>query len=64
MQDTGFAGVSQEEHPGIAFVKVDTTNEELGKLADEEAVSVLPTFKFYSGGKEVHMRTSVLQWLR
>ncbi len=34
-------------------MKVDTTDEELGKLADEEGVSVLPTFKFYKDGKEV-----------
>ena len=34
-------------------MKIDTTDEELAKLADEEAVTVLPTFKFYKDGKEV-----------
>ena len=43
----------QEEHPEINFVKVDTTDEELAKLADEEGVTVLPTFKFYRESKEV-----------
>ena len=43
----------QEEHPEITIVKIDTTDEELSKLADEEAVTVLPTFKFFKDGKEV-----------
>ena len=43
----------QEEHPEITIVKIDTTDEELGKLADEEGITVLPTFKFYKDGKEV-----------
>ena len=46
----------QEEHPDIAFVKIDTTDEEMSKVAEEEAVSVLPTFKFYKDGKEVCFR--------
>lgn len=40
-------------------MKVDTTDEELGKLADEEGVSILPTFKFYKEGQEVR----AIKWL-
>ncbi len=43
----------QEKHPEITFVKADTTNEELEGLSAEQGVKVLPTFKFFKGGKEV-----------
>lgn len=55
----------QEEHPEITIVKIDTTDEELGKLADEEGVTVLPTFKFFKDGKEVRgwCRATVKIWM-
>ena len=37
----------------MEFVKVDTTNGELEGLSSEQGVKVLPTFKFFKGGKEV-----------
>ncbi|BDA43678.1 Peroxiredoxin-2 [Coccomyxa sp. Obi] len=43
----------QEKHPEITFVKADTTNEQLEGLTAEQGVKVLPTFKFFKGGKEV-----------
>ncbi len=34
-------------------MKADTTNEQLEGLSAEQGVKVLPTFKFFKGGKEV-----------
>ncbi len=42
----------------MTFAKVDTTNEQLEGLASEQGVKVLPTFKFFKGGKEVKDQVS------
>ena len=47
------AALLQEKYPGVAFAKADTTAESIEPLIDELGVKILPTFKFYAGGKEV-----------
>ena len=37
----------------MAFAKADTTAETIEPLVNEFGVKILPTFKFFAGGKEV-----------
>lgn len=48
----------QDEYPDVAFVKVDTTDDAVASLAEEQGVKVLPTFKFFKGGEEVKQPVS------
>lgn len=41
------------QHPGVQFVKFDTTAEPLEALSKELGVKGLPTFKFFANGQEV-----------
>ena len=43
----------QEKYPGVAFAKADTTADTIEPLINDLGVKILPTFKFYSNGKEV-----------
>lgn len=43
----------QEKYSGVTFAKADTTSENIEPLLQEHGIKILPTFKFFAGGKEV-----------
>jgi hypothetical protein len=45
--------VVQDKYAGVKFYKFDTTEEALEQYAADLGVGLLPTFRFYKGGKQV-----------
>ena len=43
----------QEKNPDVAFVKFDTSEDALEKVAEDMKITTLPTFKFFKNGSEV-----------
>ncbi|KAK9830012.1 hypothetical protein WJX72_009185 [[Myrmecia] bisecta] len=52
-QITPYVEQLQEQHPGVKFVKLDTTAEPLEKLAASLGIKALPSFRFYQDGQPV-----------